>query len=411
MLKYWPENSAFTVLTVKPSYFYAYDKELSREIPPFVRVVRTGSLDPFRLIYLFKKIIPARQKKMSTNNRESAGLFRKISAYLFLPDSRVLWLPFALLKLWRIHRERQIDLLIATAPPFTSALIGKIFSGLSGVPLLLDMRDAWTNNPYLPEVSKIYNKIQTKLEAAVFKTAAATVFVNPHLQSYYLSKYPYLKERPGCVVRNGYDAEDFKSLETTHTKNDSRLFTIGIMGTIYSQGNAPYPLLKAVKLLREKEPHLAGKLKIVFIGKWADDFLSRIREMGVEENCQFVAYRPHREALQLAKKMDMLSLAVEDRGPGSENVTPGRIYEYLALRRPILAMGPAESDIKYLLEESGSGYYFEYGQTDIIFEHLLVWLNNPLELSCGGDQAFLSNYERKNLAAQYYSFLSSFFLS
>ncbi|MEJ2635537.1 MAG: hypothetical protein P8184_09625, partial [Calditrichia bacterium] len=96
-LKFWDyESYHVTVITVKPSYFYAEDEFLLREIPGQVNIVRTGSLDPFRVIFILKKLFRRTEAKNNGSRRESGEFIRKIAGFLFIPDSRLLWLPFAL---------------------------------------------------------------------------------------------------------------------------------------------------------------------------------------------------------------------------------------------------------------------------------------------------------------------------
>jgi len=338
-LKYWDFNQYhLTVVTVKPSFFYAQDGKLLEEIPSPVRVLRTGSADPFRLIYLLKKVIPLPKSTAESQRRESSDLLRRIAGYLFLPDSRLLWLPFALVKIRRLHRRQPVDLIVATLPPFTTGLVGYFANRLLKIPYLLDFRDAWTNNPYLPQMTSVHDFLQSKIEAIVVRRATGMAFVNPNLQQYYMERYPFLSRQRCRAVRNGFDPEDFANVEKESTPPKDDIFRVGILGTVYSQGNAPYSLLEALSRMKHDDPDLANRFRLVFVGKWAGNFLSRVSEYHVDDLLEWVDYLPHQELLRFARQLDALCLAIQTGLPGSENVTPGRIYEYLALHKPIRAL-------------------------------------------------------------------------
>ncbi|MEJ2050867.1 MAG: hypothetical protein P8Y60_13715, partial [Calditrichota bacterium] len=126
-MKYWDYSSfSVSVLTTKTSYFYAEDKSLAEEIPVEVSIYRTESLDPFRIAQLIRKYLPGRKRKAKNITQESSGFLRKLSSLVFIPDSRILWLPFAVYKIWRINRQSPLDLMIATMPPFMVGIIAKI---------------------------------------------------------------------------------------------------------------------------------------------------------------------------------------------------------------------------------------------------------------------------------------------
>ncbi|HFB68450.1 MAG TPA: hypothetical protein ENJ66_05765, partial [Calditrichae bacterium] len=121
-----------SVITVKESHYYAVDPSLLQEIPDTVRIVRTDSFDPFRLAaWLKKRDTSPKNKELP---RESSDWLRRLSAAVFIPDSRVGWFPFALMALWHLHREHPIDGVVASMPPYTAGLVGAAFHAWQRVP-------------------------------------------------------------------------------------------------------------------------------------------------------------------------------------------------------------------------------------------------------------------------------------
>jgi len=381
--------------------FWDYeDHELIAEIPPHVQTFATSSLDPFRVLYFFKKFFEKKSLNNQSKKKESGQFLRKISGIFFIPDSRILWLPFALYQMWKINRKVRMDLIIGTMPPFTTGIIATLAKITLRIPYLLDFRDAWTNNPYLPKISIIHNYLQYRLEKFALKNASGVIFVNPKLQSYYLHRYPLLRKKPTITIRNGFDPDDFSNAMTTVLNGDHKPFKIAVMGTVYSQGNSPFPLLKAVTSLIKSGKLKPEQIRLVFIGKWASNFLKKAQTLEINSILEWINYLPHKKALQMAQNMDALALAVEDDKTGAENITPGRIYEYLYLRKPILAICPIQSDLAWLIRTHHAGKAIAYSDIESIEETLLSWINSHSQLNRGFTFREIEKYHRKFLTEQ-----------
>lgn len=425
-LKYFDyEKYDVTVMTVKSSFFYSSDPSLLKEIPRQVRVLRSGSLDPFRLLHFYQMIRDklksfaksfSSKKEMSATKRnekvishaESTNRIRRLSMSFFVPDSRIFWLPFAFTKLWQLNRINSVDLVVASMPPFTSGLIGILFQQWMKIPAILDFRDAWTNNPYLPEVGSVAKSINESMERFCVERAAGIIFVNPMLQKYYKAKYTSLANRPISTIRNGFDPDDFEFTNPLDKSNSNSLFTLGIMGTIYSQGNRPISLLRALNELFNEDPDLRQKFKLVFLGKWSSDFLELIERYELGENIELIGYMPHCKALIKAAEFDGLSLSIESNFSGSELVTPGRIYEYLRLQKPILALCPLESDLSFLVQEHQAGEAIEFNDVAEIKSVLCSWIKNRSSFSDKYEFRNLEKVNRCHLTKELLKFLDNF---
>ncbi len=411
-LKYWNyEDYDISVLTVKSSYFYADDTSLEQDIPPHVNVHRTETFDPFRLMYFFKSFVERSPKNQNKLSKESGNILRKLSGFLFIPDSRILWLPFALYRAGKIHKKHKIDFIITTLPPFTSGIIAWILRKILRIPYILDFRDSWTCNPYIPRISYFHNFLHTKLENFVISRALATIFVNPNLRKYYTTKYKYLNRKQTCVIRNGYDPVDFDFDNHVSDKISKHFFRIGILGTVYSQGNSPKPLLMAVSELMGIIPQLKNKLRIAFIGKWSDDFLKEANSYRLDKVLDWINYLPHKEALAVANQLDALALAIDSSFEGSEHVTPGRIYEYLYLKKPILAICPQNSDIAWLIRECNAGMIIEYEDIETLKKVLTTWITDSDSLKTSFKFDKIERFHRQRLTNQMLEFLKGLSLN
>ncbi|MFQ5583186.1 MAG: glycosyltransferase family 4 protein [Calditrichia bacterium] len=402
-----------SVLTVKDSYFYSSDDSLLAEIPAPVKIVRSGSLDPFRLIHLMHKIknlfspssLPPAN---SVNYKESSGRIRKIAMSVFVPDSRLLWLPFAIIKLWQLHQVHRIDLVVSSLPPFTAGLIAALFKQWMKVPFILDFRDAWTNNAYMPGMGRFHTRLNERMESYCLSRSAAVVFVNPALESFYRRRHNSRLPAKISTIRNGYDPDDFKGISIKTESKTATPFTLGIMGTIYSQGNRPLTLLNAIENMLKDNPALSSQFKLVLMGKWSPDFIETVSKLDLKEIVEWQPYLPHREALKKAAEFDALTLSIEDGSPGSEMVTPGRIYEHIRLKKPVLAICPPESDLAWLVKHHRAGEVVAYKDVEGIKAVLLDWIAHSGNMAEKYQFVRFRQISRKSLTAELINFLSSF---
>ncbi len=408
-LKYW-DYSRFrvSVLTVKPSFFYSRDESLTAEVPAGVQVLRSGSLDPFRWMYLLGRLWkhPGSPENRTALPYESRGWWRRAAMSLFVPDSRLLWLPFAVGKLGQLHRREPVSAIVATMPPFTAGLIGAVAHRWRKIPLILDFRDAWIDNPYMPSMPRLHRNINKRFERWCLRQAEGIIFVNPALEAHYRRRYPELSGLSVTTIRNGYDPEDFTHLPSgQNADGPTGKFRVGIIGTIYSQGNRPLSLLRAIQELRREDATFGERFTLVFLGKWSPDFVEEVREMHLEGAVEFIPYRPHREALRLAAGFDALALCIEGNLPGSAAVTPGRIYEYLYLKKPILAVCPPESDLATLVRECRAGEVVPPEDTGRIKTVLRRWVDRPASLRKDFQFSGVERFSRPRQAEEFMRFL------
>ena len=237
----------------------------------------------------------------------------------------------------------------------------------------MDYRDAWLTNPYIPKRPPLIQHLHARLERQVLKAASGAIFVNPHLVNLVLDAHPAIAV-PRMVIRNGFDPQDFQQLPEPEPHSP---LTIGIMGSIYSQGNRPLLLLTAIQELIQEMPQWRARLRVQFIGKWSPGFLSRVKQFPYPEVIQWQSYLPHQQALQVAARCHVLALSIEEEYPGNTAVTPGRLYEYLALGRPILAMVPPESDVAAVVKKAGVGIVIAPTDKQKLKNHLREWIQQP----------------------------------
>ncbi|NOZ57292.1 MAG: glycosyltransferase family 4 protein [Calditrichaeota bacterium] len=149
--EYLPEYGWQPVLlTVKDIAYYARDKELSRSLAR-TRVERTESLDPQRLVALLSRS-PTGVANVST--RQSRWV--RLATSLLVPDAKVGWLPFAVLRGVQLVRSLRIHAVLVTSPPHSAQLGGWLIARATGVPWMADFRDRWCAGEFQPGTTRVH---------------------------------------------------------------------------------------------------------------------------------------------------------------------------------------------------------------------------------------------------------------
>ena len=93
-------------------------------------------------------------------------------------------------------------------------------------------------------------------------------------------------------------------------------------------------------------------------------------------------------------------LLIEIDSEETRGIIPGKIFEYMVSRRPILAVGPAGADIKRIISETNTGKFFEYSEKDQIKEYIRTSYRAFQEKSLAVHPVGLQKYSRKALTGE-----------
>jgi glycosyltransferase involved in cell wall biosynthesis len=315
-----------TVVTPKPGEFWINDPSLERQIPAGVRVIRTGSLSASRIL--------GNLRGRRAGARSSGGfeLMRRAGESFLLPDTYTGWRPFAVSEALRLCRNERFDALYSTSPPDSTHLAALKVARRTGLPWLADFRDPWISLYLRDPVSAVHRSILEGMERRV-EHGADTIVVTTRWQQDELSR-----SVPSCnVVRipNGYDEEDFTSepqrppggpLLITHCG----MLTLGRRSRVFLEGFSRF--LTAV-------PEANGRIRVEFIGarESANEDLEGFD--GIGKCVVFEDNMPHTECIERERRSHVLLLIKHD-DPRYNGLVPGKLYEYIGARRPVLALAP-----------------------------------------------------------------------
>lgn len=343
-----------TVLTVADGAYPQHDDELASDIPSGVAIHRTRSMDPFgayaRLTGRSKKdaVMVGAIRREGRIVERAAGWIR---ANIFLPDARVGWVPFAVHEGIRLHKEQPFDLVLTSGPPHSKHLIGRKLKRRLGLPWVADFRDPWTDPSHYENIrmSRFALHFTRRLERSVLKEADRLTTVSASLKE-------MLAERSGrgaedvTVIQNGFDEDDFPSTSSP-SGLISDVFTLAYVGSMTGPRN---PLAFWAALKRLHEAGRIDRLRIRLVGSVDTRILEAVAAHGLDEVVDIVGYVSHPEAVQTMCKADALLLVLGHFETDGGLIT-GKLFEYIASGRPILALGPTDGDVAHLLDETGSG--------------------------------------------------------
>lgn len=342
-----------SVLTSKPEWFYNYDYSLFEEIKNKVDIYNIKSYDHFHYLK-FKEI-----KKEKITTLGNSNIFA-------IPDMNFGWYPKAIKKGIKLLKKKKYNCILVSIPPFSSSLIARRLSLISGVPYIIDYRDPWIDNKLFPPFSTLHLKWNEFLEKRAVKDSLFLTTINSRIKNSLKTKFP---QKRIVILNQGYDADDFtKKIE----KNNK--FTICYMGSLL-RGRKPDVLLKAIKKLYNENKVNENNFQIQFIGKNSTTACCLAKEKKIYQFVECFEYLEHKKALKFAQKANLLWLYIgKEEG---ENISTGKLYEYIGTGNPIVASIPKETAAADLLRKYANCYISDPDS----FEHLAENIEKILFMS------------------------------
>lgn len=387
------------VLTVENGDFPARDESLLEKIPSSVPVIRVPIIEPYDI---YRKFMGVKGAAIDVNVNKSEGQRRGIKANIaefiratfFIPDARILWLRSAVRTALNIISDYDIQAVYTSAPPYTCALIGRQIKRKTKLPWVAGFRDPWTDFLTTPQRWWIPKLIDRQLERTVLEEADAVECAWQGIIEDAIRKVPLLPRNKFYHVPNGFDSADFPNVE--YSKNER--FTITYTGSMYGVRN-PKTFLEAFEQLLQRGVCKPENVHLRFVGRFGDDVLEMFEKSSFKNSIEVVGYVPHSASIAYLMKSEVL-LIVVDNAKESAEIVPGKVYEYLGVGRPILALSPKQSAIEDLILRSGAGLSAQQEDVLTIAANIAVyyeaWQNNTLDAI--SKTASVSQYERKESA-------------
>ncbi len=393
-----------TVLTVNEGNFPARDESLLEEIPKDVSVIRTDIFEPYDLYRRLTGKSSDTAIDVNTIRKEGSKLSASerlsefIRATFFIPDARIGWYRKAVEAGMQAISEHHIDAIVSSSPPYTCAMIARGLKRRSGLPWVAGFRDPWTGFITTPRRWGIPARIDRMFEHAVFTEADEVEVAWPGIARDALGKYADLPEEKFHVLPNGYDSADFPEIDPSERTDDR--FTMTYTGSMYGRRN-PDAFLRAVERLVSRGLVDPAKIRLRFIGRFGEEVKATFDASPVRDAIEVSGYMPHSESVRQLFLSDALLLVV-DECDESEEVVPGKVYEYIGSRRPVLAVAPERGSIAELIAETGAGYVAHQSNIAGIAEAFQQLYRDHREgtNSLQPNEAAIRSYERRNVTGR-----------
>jgi len=269
---------------------------------------------------------------------------RSLSRRLLVPDENVGWNLTAIPAAVRIARTEGIDVVLTTSPPNSVHLVGAAVKRTTGARWVADLRDSIAAHPHR-RVEHAAVRAKEKISDQVARLVARQADVIVAASDAIADEARALDPR-GVVttILNGADFDDFAGLEY---RRDTR-FRITHTGSFFGKRD-PRPFLQA----------LADSGLEDVVARFVGDFRSSDREwaarLDLGDRLELHPYVPRRQSLALQRDSDALLLLIPEAGGRGRGVLSGKVFEYLAAERPILAAVPPEGAAAELIQETSAG--------------------------------------------------------
>ncbi len=329
-----------TVVTVKPIIYYAQDESLLEELRG-MKILRTGSLDPARVFHLLgKKSAPSPARQRGLGN---------LLYWFLLPDSRMLWAPFAAWRAWKEIRKHKIPFVLSSGPPHSAHLAGWLLAKILNIRWVADFRDTWLLDEATQAPTRLHRYLQRKLERWITRKAHLLTAVSQGLLKQ-LEQTGARKAGTSFYIPNGYDPADFPMLAAPPHER----FELAFVGSI-SAYTIPQTFLAGFKQFVDIAQLSPAEVRLNFVGAdLTGEFLNWVRQHDLEAYLNWRGYVSHEEAVASFQQAEVLVYIVS--AGVSDTIIPSKTFEYLAAQKPVLAIGEQIEGMRILLEHAACRY-------------------------------------------------------
>lgn len=378
---YIPENPTYPIV----------DEGLLNEVSDKAIILKNKIFEPYQLAGIFSKkqtqkissgIIPA-AKKQSVLEK----LLLWVRGNLFIPDARKYWVKPSVAYLKKYIQENNIDTIVTSGPPHSLHLIGLKLKEELGVKWFADFRDPWTTIGYHEalKLSFYADKKHKFLESKVLNAADSIIVTSKTTKL----EFQALTQKPIEVITNGYDIENVAK-QTLDEK-----FTMAHIGSFLSDRN-PKVLWEVLQELVTENNAFSANFQLKLIGKISQEIFESLSNYQLEAYCNNLGYLSHTEAIAHQRKSQVL-LLIEIDSEDTKSIIPGKLFEYMVSERPIVAIGPKDSDFAEIITSTNTGVFFTYSEKVRLKKTILSYFELFLEKKLHVHPVGLQHYSRKSL--------------
>lgn len=383
----------------RPTELTPPDPTLARDIPPEIEIHRTPPCI-----------------------RPSSGLGARIRRMTgAIPASAEEWNSNVFKLGSSLLEKRPVDVIYVSMSPFWGCEVADALSRRFGVPWVADLRDPWALDEMQTYTTGVHHRLAIRRMGRSLGSASTIVMNTPEALRRLKETFPALASKRCVSITNGYDEDDLVPAEP---ESDGH-FHIVHMGSLHTElgllqkgsqrlwralgrtpvsvnylGRSHYYLVQALDKWLDSEPAARSKVKVDFIGGHSQADLQVVQGSRYPHIYKFSGYLSHSAALQELARADLLFFPMYGLDPGVRStIVPGKAYEYLASRKPILAAVP-EGDARDFMRKAGTGFVCEpddvAGMARVLHERYAAWIKKSPDFTW--NEAFVCQFERRHLA-------------
>ena len=269
-----------------------------------------------------------------------------------IPDKAAPWLATAVPAGIGVVRRHDIDVIMSTSPPSSTHLVAEAIATATRRPFVADFRDSWLDNPhrrYDKAGVRAKRAVVSRMAASVGRRATALTAATGSIAQEIGHLHPDAAHKT-TVIENGADFDDFEQL--AYRPNDR--FTIVHAGSFFGQ-RSPRPFLQALAGLLDRRSDLAGLVLARFIGELRGEDRTFAHGLGIDGAWREEGFLPYSESIRAQRAADALLLLIPHAGGRGDTVLSGKVFEYVAARRPMLAAVPPSGAAANLIRSVGAG--------------------------------------------------------
>jgi len=384
-------NISPTVFVPKNPYYPIKDESLELEIPNHVKVIKSKILEPYGLAKRFSKQDTNSLSKGIIKSKSSQNWLQKTMLYirgnLFIPDARMLWIKPSVKKIDKLLKTEKFDTIITSGPPHSLHRIGFYLKQKhQDLAWIADFRDPWVNIGYHKDLKLTPSSAEKhrQMEKEVLSSADHIIVTSPSTQKEFQTK----TQKPVSLITNGFDDTDIEAEPDEH-------FSLVHVGTLLSERN-PESLWQALSELIDEDEHFKSNFELRFVGQVSQHIIESLKTFNLQKHATFLGYLPHKQAQQQMFDAQVLLLIEKDLEE-TQGIIPGKFFEYLQAKRPILGIGPQNWDVANLMTHHEAGNVFKYSEKDNIKSTVKTYFKAFLKGKLASQSKNIQAYHRKEL--------------
>lgn len=370
------------------------DRSLLKRVPPTVMVHGAFTPEPpFKLRHFVWGLLSSRKKQPQGEAVAPAGggggwqkWAKDAIRRVICPEPEILWVPFAVRAARRIVKRHRIDVVMVTAPPFSAFLVGtRLKREFPHLKFVADFRDEWLDF-YLNESDfqsgEVVRRRATEIERDTVESADLVLAVTHSSLSVIRRRYPELPDERFVCVHNGFDPAQFANFQAR--PHDTHKVVVTHVGTATNASSSRYYL----EALEQLPDELREKVETRFVGRIADR--EQIYFANRKADLKLLGFQPQDVATRHMEETDYLLVTMTDR-----QSLPGKLFEYMATGKPILALSPPDGEVARIMRETRAGICVDPFDMSAIQQALRQICTVPVaEVAARIDREKVAGFER-----------------